>query len=56
VITLVVTIGFGKLGNIGSAPLLELLLDERAERKDIEVRVVSCGAKMGVENAAQVAQ
>jgi len=53
---LVVTIGFGKLGNIGSAPLLELLLDERAERKDIEVRVVSCGAKMGVENAAQVAQ
>ena len=53
---MVVTIGFGKLGNIGSAPLLELLLDERAERKDIEVRVVSCGAKMGVENAAQVAQ
>jgi methylenetetrahydromethanopterin dehydrogenase len=53
---LVVRIGFGKLGNIGSAPLLEFLLDERAERKDIEVRVVSSGAKMGVEQASDVAQ
>ena len=53
---MVVTIGFGKLGNTGSAPLLEFLLDERAERKDIEVRVVSCGAKMGVEHAAHIAQ
>jgi methylenetetrahydromethanopterin dehydrogenase len=53
---LVVTVGFGKLGNIGAAPLLEFLLDERAERNDIEVRVVSCGAKMGVEHAAFVAQ
>ena len=53
---LVVRIGFGKLGNIGSAPLLEFLLDERAERKDIEVRVVSSGAKMGVDDAADVAQ
>jgi len=55
-ITLVVRIGFGKLGNIGSAPLLEFLLDERAERKDIEVRVVSSGAKMGVEHATDIAQ
>jgi methylenetetrahydromethanopterin dehydrogenase len=53
---LVVRIGFGKLGNIGSAPLLEFLLDERAERKDVEVRVVSAGAKMGVEYAADVAK
>ena len=51
-----VRIGFGKLGNIGSAPLLEFLLDERAERKDIEVRIVSSGAKMGVEHAVDVAQ
>ena len=55
-ITMVVRIGFGKLGNIGSAPLLEFLLDERAERKDIEVRVVSSGAKMGVEHATDIAQ
>lgn len=53
---MVVRIGFGKLGNIGSAPLLEFLLDERAERKDIDVRVVSSGAKMGVDHAADVAQ
>jgi len=53
---LTVRIGFGKLGNIGSAPLLEFLLDERAERKDIEVRIVSSGAKMGVEHAVDVAQ
>jgi len=53
---LVVKIGFGKIGNIGCAPLLEFLLDERAERKDIEVRVFSSGAKMGVEQAADVAR
>lgn len=53
---MVVRIGFGKLGNIGSAPLLEFLLDERAERKDIDVRVVSSGAKMGVDQAADVAE
>jgi len=53
---LVVRVGFGKVGNIGSAPLLEFLLDERAERKDIEVCVVSSGAKMGVENATDVAK
>ncbi|MCS7112171.1 MAG: F420-dependent methylenetetrahydromethanopterin dehydrogenase [Ignisphaera sp.] len=35
-----------KLGCIGSAPLLEYLLDERADRTDIEVRVVTTGAKM----------
>lgn len=53
---MVVRIGFGKLGNIGSAPLLEFLLDERAERKDIDVRVVASGAKMAVEHATEVAQ
>jgi methylenetetrahydromethanopterin dehydrogenase len=53
---LVVKIGFGKLGNIGSAPLLEFLLDERAERKDIEVRVVSSGAKMSVEHGLEIGQ
>jgi len=53
---LVVKVGFAKIGNIGSAPLLEFLLDERAERTDIEVRVVSSGAKMGVEDAADIAR
>jgi len=33
----VVKIGVAKVGNIGSSPLLEFLLDERAERNDIAV-------------------
>lgn len=40
-----VKIGILKVGCIGSAPLLEFLLDERAERRDIAVRVVGSGAK-----------
>jgi len=51
----VVRVGFAKLGNIGSAPLLEFLLDERAERQDIRVRVVGSGAKMTPEDASEVA-
>ena len=50
---MVVKVGFVKIGNIGSAPLLELLLDERAEREDIDVRVITSGAKMGVDQAAE---
>ncbi|MCK5264335.1 MAG: F420-dependent methylenetetrahydromethanopterin dehydrogenase [Candidatus Thorarchaeota archaeon] len=41
-----IRIGILKLGCIGAAPLLDLLLDERAERKDIDVRVVTSGANM----------
>ncbi|MFX0113941.1 MAG: F420-dependent methylenetetrahydromethanopterin dehydrogenase [Candidatus Hodarchaeota archaeon] len=44
-----------KLGNIGSAPLLDLLFDERADRKNIDVRVFGSGAKMGDEQAEEVA-
>ncbi|MCP8317674.1 MAG: F420-dependent methylenetetrahydromethanopterin dehydrogenase [archaeon] len=51
---MVVKIGFVKIGNIGSAPMLELLLDERAEREDIDVRVITSGAKMGVDQAAEI--
>ena len=39
-------IGILKLGCIGAAPLLDLIFDERAERKDIAVRVVTAGASM----------
>jgi len=55
-IILVVKIGFGKLGNIGSAPLIEFLLDERADRKDIEACVVSSGAKMGMEHGTEIGE
>jgi methylenetetrahydromethanopterin dehydrogenase len=44
-----VRIGVFKCGNIGSAPILELLLDELADRKDITVRTVTTGSKMEVE-------
>lgn len=54
--SLVIKIGFLKLGCIGSASLLEFMLDERAERQDIDVRVVGTGAKLGVEQAEEAAQ
>ncbi len=43
-------IGIFKCGNIGTAPLFELLLDEVADREDLEVRVVTTGSKMNVED------
>jgi methylenetetrahydromethanopterin dehydrogenase len=36
--------------------MIELLLDERAEREDMEVRVVSSGANMGVKQTEEVAR
>jgi len=51
-----VRIGFLKLGNIATSPMVELLLDERAEREDMEVRVVSSGANMGPEQSEKVAR
>lgn len=35
-----------KLGCIGAAPLLDLLLDERADREDLEARGYTSGAKL----------
>jgi methylenetetrahydromethanopterin dehydrogenase len=46
-------IGIFKCGNIGTAPLLELLLDELADRKDIKVRTVTTGSKMGVDDVEE---
>ncbi len=46
-------IGIFKCGNIGTSPLLELLLDELADRKDIKVRTVTTGSKMGVEDVEE---
>lgn len=39
-------LGVLKLGCIGAAPLLDLLLDERADREDLEVRAFTCGSKL----------
>ena len=51
-----VRLGFLKLGNIATSPMVELLLDERAEREDMEVRVVASGASMKPEQAEEVAK
>jgi len=48
-----VKVGIFKCGNIGSAPLLELLIDELADREDISVRSVTTGAKMLVEEVEE---
>ncbi len=52
----VVKVGIVKAGCIGTLPLLEFLLDERADRDDIDVRVVGAGAKMGSEECEEVAK
>ena len=46
-------IGIFKCGNIGTSPLLELLLDELADRKDIKVRTVTTGSKMAQEDVEE---
>ncbi|MEM3054524.1 MAG: F420-dependent methylenetetrahydromethanopterin dehydrogenase [Candidatus Bathyarchaeia archaeon] len=48
-----VKVGIFKCGNIGSAPLLELLIDELADREDISVRTVTTGAKMLAEEVEE---
>ena len=45
-----------KLGNIGTSRIVDLLLDERADREDIDVRVLGTGAKMTPEVAADTAR
>lgn len=46
-------IGVFKCGNIATSPLLELLLDELADRQDIKVRTVTTGSKMSVEDVEE---
>jgi len=46
-------IGIFKCGNIGTSPNLELLLDELADRKDIKVRTVTSGSKMGLDDVEE---
>ena len=47
----VIRVGILKLGCIGAAGLIEYVLDERAERNDIEVRSFTSGAKMDEASA-----
>ncbi|MBS7619746.1 F420-dependent methylenetetrahydromethanopterin dehydrogenase [Candidatus Bathyarchaeota archaeon] len=51
-----VKITFLKIGFIGTTPLIDALLDERASRKDLSVRVVSSGCKMEEDEALDVSR
>lgn len=53
---MVTKIGVLKIGCIGSAPLIEFLLDERAKREDIETRVVGTAASMAKKRCADAAK
>lgn len=48
-----IRVGIFKCGNIGTSPLLELLLDELADRKDIKIRTVTTGSKMAFEDVEE---
>jgi methylenetetrahydromethanopterin dehydrogenase len=52
----ILKIGVLKLGCIGTLPLIEFLLDERAERTDIDIRVAGSGAKLGPKQCAEAAK
>lgn len=49
----VINLGVLKLGCIGAAPLLDLLLDERADREDLSVRGFTSGAKLDNDSCAE---
>lgn len=52
----IVRLTFLKIGYLGVTTLIDALLDERASRRDISVRVVSSGCKMDEEEASDVAR
>ena len=45
----IVRVGVLKAGCVGSLPLIEFLVDERADRTDVDVLVSGSGAKLGVK-------
>lgn len=51
----VVKLGIVKIGCIGTTPLIEFLLDERAEREDIETLVIGSGACMAEKQCGNIA-
>lgn len=51
-----VKIGVIKTGNIATSLVLDLLLDERADREDISVRTLGTGAKMTIDEVSNVVE
>lgn len=48
----IMKLGIIKMGAIGTSVLLDYLVDERADREDVEVRTVASGAKMGEDESS----
>ncbi len=51
---MVVKVGVAKLGNIASGVMVELLLDERADRTDMQTFMATSGTKLEVEDVDRV--
>jgi len=51
-----IRVTFLKIGYIGATNLIEALLDERASRENLSVRVISSGCNMGKEEAVDTAK
>ena len=51
---MVVKVGVAKLGNIASGVMVELLLDERADREDMQTFMATSGTKLEVEDVERV--
>lgn len=49
-------IGIILVGNIGMSPLLAMILDERADRTDLEITVATSGAKLGEQECLATTQ
>ena len=47
---MVVKVGVAKLGNIASGVMVELLLDERADREDMQTFMATSGTKLQPED------
>jgi methylenetetrahydromethanopterin dehydrogenase len=51
-----VTVTFVRIGYIATSTLIDALLDERAARKDIKIRIISSGVKMDEAEAEEIAK
>ncbi len=52
----IIRVGVLKAGCLGSLPLLEFLVDERADRTDVDVLVSGSGSKIGVKQCETTAE
>lgn len=50
-----VRVGLVKVGNIGTSTMVDLMLDERADREDVEFRVTASGPKLAEGDCREVA-